>query len=114
MRANLYLEGHSIRQGVVTTYGGGGVTQREGGASEVLPLQKKRGWGGGRESFSHPKGGGHNKCWGSFNTAASSFNHTGGCHKRFPPLKGGAYTFSVYHKYDSIKLYSLMHLIQIT
>ena len=30
----------TIIKGVVTNYGDGGATKREGGASEVLPLQK--------------------------------------------------------------------------
>ena len=36
--------------GLVTNYGEGGATKREGGASEVLPLQK-RGGGGARKKF---------------------------------------------------------------
>ena len=40
-------------KGVVTNYGEGGATKREGGAREVLPLRK----GGGGKSFSHAEGG---------------------------------------------------------
>ena len=44
-------------------------------ASEVLPLQK----GEGRKELAMLKrGGGHNKFWGSFDTAARSFSHKGG------------------------------------
>ena len=39
---------------MVTNYGEGGATKREGGACEVLPLRK----GGGGKSFSHSEGGG--------------------------------------------------------
>ena len=55
----------------------GATTWKGGGASDVLPLQKKRG-GGGR----------HNSFWGSFNTGAWSFSHTdwgGGGVKRLNP-----------------------------
>ena len=38
---------------MVTNYGEGGATKREGGAREVLPLRK----GGGGKSFSHSEGG---------------------------------------------------------
>ena len=40
-------------KGLVTNYGKGGATKREGGAREVLPLQK----GGGGKSYSHAEGG---------------------------------------------------------
>ena len=40
-------------KGLVTNYGEGGATKREGGAREVLPLRK----GGGGKSFSHAEGG---------------------------------------------------------
>ena len=40
-------------KGLVTNYGEGGATKREGGAREVLPLQK----GGGGKSFSQAEGG---------------------------------------------------------
>ena len=40
-------------KGLVTNYGEGGATKREGGAREVLPLQK----GGGGKSFRHSEGG---------------------------------------------------------
>ena len=39
---------------MVTNYGEGGATKREGGAREVLPLRK----GGGGKSFCHSEGGG--------------------------------------------------------
>ena len=49
-------------KGLVTNYGEGGATKREGGgAREVLPLRK----GGGRKSFSHAEGGAQ-KVLGSF------------------------------------------------
>ena len=47
--------------GLVTNYGEGGATKRQGGggASEVLPLQKR---GGAEKRFSRAEGGwGHNK-----------------------------------------------------
>ena len=40
--------------GLVTNYGEGGLQNGKGGASEVLPLQKR----GGRKSFNHAEGGG--------------------------------------------------------
>ena len=40
-------------KGLVTNYGEGGATKREGGAREVLPLRK----GGGGKSFSRAEGG---------------------------------------------------------
>ena len=43
-------------KGVVTNYGEGGATKREGGGREVLPLRKG---GGGGKSFSHSEGGAH-------------------------------------------------------
>ena len=49
-----------------------------GGASEVVPLQKR---GGGVKSFSHREGG-RNKFWGSF-------KHTARGQKRYPPFKMG-------------------------
>ena len=42
---------------VVTNYGEGGIQNRRVGASEVLPLQKGVGRGGGRKSFSHAEVG---------------------------------------------------------
>ena len=44
--------------GLVTNYVEGGATKWQGGANEVLPLQK--GGGGDENSFSHAEGG-HNK-----------------------------------------------------
>ena len=41
-------------KGLVTNYGEGGATKREGGAREVLPLRKV----GDGKSFSHAEGGG--------------------------------------------------------
>ena len=41
-------------KGVVTNYGEGGATKREGGAHEVLPLRK----GGAEKVFAILKGGG--------------------------------------------------------
>ena len=56
------------------------------GASEVLTLRKKE--GGDGKCFSHSEGRGTKRFRGSINTDARSFNHTGGGHKRFHPLKG--------------------------
>ena len=39
-------------------------TKREGEACEVLPLQKKIKRGGGRQSLTHPEGGGAHKVLG--------------------------------------------------
>ena len=47
---------------MVTNYGGGGATKREGGSSEVLPLGKG---GGGGKSLSHAEGGGDTKRGGT-------------------------------------------------
>ena len=44
-----------VRDCSLITGRGGGATKREGGAREVLPLQK--GGGGGGKSFSHAEGG---------------------------------------------------------
>ena len=52
-------------KGVVTNYGEGGATKREGGAREVLPLQK-----GGAEKVLAILKGGHKKFWGRFYTVA--------------------------------------------
>ena len=52
-------------KGLVTNYGEGGATKREGGAREVLPLRK-----GGAEKVLAMLKGGHNKFWGSFYTVA--------------------------------------------
>ena len=46
-------------KGVVTNYGEGGATKREGGAREVLPLRK-----GGAEKVLAMLKGGHKKFWG--------------------------------------------------
>ena len=48
-------------KGLVTNYGEGGATKREGGAGEVLPLRK-----GGAEKVLAVLKGGHKKFWGSF------------------------------------------------
>ena len=48
-------------KGLVTNYGEGGATKREGGAREVLPLRK----GGAGKVLAILKGG-HKKFWGSF------------------------------------------------
>ena len=48
-------------KGLVTNYGEGGATKREGGAREVLPLRK-----GGAEKVLAVLKGGHKKFWGSF------------------------------------------------
>ena len=50
-----------ICKGLVTNYGEGGATKREGGAREVLPLRK-----GGAEKVLAMLKGGHKKFWGSF------------------------------------------------
>ena len=52
-------------KGVVTNYGEGGATKREGGAREVLPLRK-----GGAEKVLAILKGGHKKFWGRFYTVA--------------------------------------------
>ena len=58
-------------KGLVTNYGEGGATKREGGgAREVLPLRK-----GGAEKVLAMLKGGHIKFWGSFYTVAWSFSH---------------------------------------
>ena len=46
---------------MVTNYGEGGATKREGGASEVLPLRK-----GGAEKVLAILKGGHKKFWDGF------------------------------------------------
>ena len=51
----------SNTKGVVTNYGEGGATKREGGAREVLPLRK-----GGAEKVLAILKGGHKKFWGRF------------------------------------------------
>ena len=51
---------------LITEKGGGLQNGRGGGASEVLPLQKR---GGGGKGLSHAEGG-HNKFRVSFNTGA--------------------------------------------
>ena len=48
-----------LYKGVVTNYGEGGATKREGGAREVLPLRK-----GGAEKVLAMLKGGHKKFWG--------------------------------------------------
>ena len=52
-------------KGLVTNYGEGGATKREGGAREVLPLRK-----GGTEKVLAILKGGHKKFWGSFYAVA--------------------------------------------
>ena len=52
-------------KGLVTNYGEGGATKREGGAREVLPLRK----GGAQKVLAMLKGG-HKKFWGSFYAVA--------------------------------------------
>ena len=49
-----------IIKGLVTNYGEGGATKREGGAREVLPLRK-----GGAEKVLAMLKGGHKRFWGS-------------------------------------------------
>ena len=56
----------SLYKGVVTNYGEGGATKREGGAREVLPLRK----GGAEKVLAILKGGGHKKFWGRFYAVA--------------------------------------------
>ena len=57
-----YVHHDPIRlKGVVTNYGEGGATKREGGAREVLPLRK-----GGTEKVLAILKGGHKKFWGKF------------------------------------------------
>ena len=55
----------NFTKGVVTNYGEGGATKREGGAREVLPLRK-----GGAEKVLAILKGGHKKFWGRFYTVA--------------------------------------------
>ena len=62
----IYIHIHSTKltgpsKGLVTNYGEGGATKREGGAREVLPLRKG---GGGGKSFSHAEGGGGTNSFG--------------------------------------------------
>ena len=52
-------------KGLVTNYGEGGATKREGGAPEVLPLRK-----GGAEKVLAMLKGGHKKFRGSFYVVA--------------------------------------------
>ena len=59
--AFIFLE----NKGVVTNYGEGGATKREGGAREVLPLRK-----GGAEKVLAILKGGHTKFWGRFYSVA--------------------------------------------
>ena len=47
-------DGSHVSEGVVTNYGEGGATKREGGAREVLPLRK----GGAEKVLAILKGGG--------------------------------------------------------
>ena len=54
-----------MTKGVVTNYGEGGATKREGGAREVLPLRK-----GGAEKVLAILKGGHKKFWGRFYAVA--------------------------------------------
>ena len=60
-------------KGLVTNYGEGGATKREGGAREVLPLRK-----GVAEKVLAILKGGHKKFWGSFYAVALSFSHIEG------------------------------------
>ena len=53
-------------KGPVTNYRKGGLLNRGGGASEVLPLQKR----GTEKVLAMLKGGGHKKLWGSFDMGA--------------------------------------------
>ena len=55
----------TANKGVVTNYGEGGATKREGGAHEVLPLRK-----GGAEKVLAILKGGHKKFWGRFYAVA--------------------------------------------
>ena len=57
---SLFVKFHP--KGMVTNYGEGGATKREGGACEVLPLRK----GGAEKVLAMLKQGGHKKFWGSF------------------------------------------------
>ena len=52
-------------KGLVTNYGEGGATKREGGAREVLPIRK-----GGAEKVLAMLKGGHKKFWGRFYVVA--------------------------------------------
>ena len=52
-------------KGLVTNYGEGGATKREGGAREVLPLRK-----GGAEKVLAILKGGHKKFWDRFYAVA--------------------------------------------
>ena len=54
-----------LNKGVVTNYGEGGATKREGGAREVLPLRK-----GGAEKVLAILKGRHKKFWGRFYVVA--------------------------------------------
>ena len=54
-----------LPKGLVTNYGEGGATKREGGAREVLPLRK-----GGAEKVLAMLKGGHKKFWGRFYAVA--------------------------------------------
>ena len=60
--SGLELKGY---KGVVTNYGEGGATKREGGARELLPLRK-----GGAEKVLAILKGGHKKFWGRFYAVA--------------------------------------------
>ena len=64
-RVPLPLPNPSLNKGVVTNYGEGGATKREGGAREVLPLRK-----GGAEKVLAILKGGHKKFWGTFYVVA--------------------------------------------
>ena len=81
-----------MNKGLVTNYGEGGATKREGGAREVLPLRK-----GGAEKVLAMLKGGHKKFWGSFYAVALSFSHiVGGGREKFPLFKrGGAKSFTL-------------------
>ena len=54
-----------VCKGLVTNYGEGGATKREGGAREVLPLRK-----GGAEKVLAILKGGHKKFWDRFYAVA--------------------------------------------
>ena len=59
------LSENGTSKGLVTDYGEGGATKREGGAREVLPLRK-----GGAEKVLAMLKVGHKKFWGSFYAVA--------------------------------------------
>ena len=69
----------ALHKELVTNYGEGGATKREGRASEVLPHQKG-GVGGGAEKDLAMLKEGQNKFWGSFLQVLAILKG-GGAHK---------------------------------